>query len=180
MIISELTSKAAGNAFGGQSERITSNSCPGVFSSGIFDKCVSGQSKPATKGRNNGFKTSHSLGVKTALIGPITAGPEGHAECSESKPANDDIEFSRSRMVSALKNAPEFDYSSFYAKTRAGDPLLCGGGLAFLMTGHRTAAHEEAALLSVLKIPFRQTTPDSSFALGGVTGAGLDSSRNVR
>ena len=40
MIISELTSKAAGNAFGGQSERITSNSCPGVFSSGIFDKCL--------------------------------------------------------------------------------------------------------------------------------------------
>jgi hypothetical protein len=37
---SELTSKAAGNAFGGQSERITSNSCPGVFSSGIFDKCL--------------------------------------------------------------------------------------------------------------------------------------------
>jgi hypothetical protein len=24
-----------------------------------------------------GFKTSHYLGVKTALIGPITAGPEG-------------------------------------------------------------------------------------------------------
>jgi len=40
MIISELISKAAGNAFGGQTERITSNSCPGVFSPGIFDKCL--------------------------------------------------------------------------------------------------------------------------------------------
>jgi hypothetical protein len=48
-----------------------------------------------------GFKTSHSMGVKTALIGPITAGREGHVECPESEPANDDIQFSRSRMVSA-------------------------------------------------------------------------------
>jgi hypothetical protein len=38
------------------------------------------------------FKTSHSLGVKTALIGPITAGPEGNVECPESEPANDDIQ----------------------------------------------------------------------------------------
>src|SRR6201988_2819981 len=48
-----------------------------------------------------GFKTRHSMGVKTALIGPITAGREGHVECPESEPANDDIQFSRSRMVSA-------------------------------------------------------------------------------
>ena len=48
-----------------------------------------------------GFKTSHSLRVKTALIGPLTAGREGHVECPESEPANDDIQFSRSRMVSA-------------------------------------------------------------------------------
>ena len=40
MISAELTSKTTGNAFGGQSERITSNSCPGMFSSGIFDKCL--------------------------------------------------------------------------------------------------------------------------------------------
>jgi hypothetical protein len=31
-----------------------------------------------------GFKTSHSMGVKTALVGPIPAGPEGHVECPES------------------------------------------------------------------------------------------------
>src|SRR5258708_34847542 len=48
-----------------------------------------------------GFKTSHSMGVKTALDGLGTAGPEGHVECPESEPANDDIQFSRSRMVSA-------------------------------------------------------------------------------
>jgi hypothetical protein len=40
-----------------------------------------------------GIKTSHSLGVKTALIGPITAGWEGHVGCPESEPANDDIQF---------------------------------------------------------------------------------------
>jgi hypothetical protein len=38
---------------------------------------------------------------------------------------------------------PEFDYSSFYGKTGAGDPLLCGGGLAFLMTCDRTPFYEE-------------------------------------
>ena len=32
-----------------------------------------------------GFKTSHSLEVKTALVGPITAGLEGHVECPESE-----------------------------------------------------------------------------------------------
>jgi hypothetical protein len=31
-----------------------------------------------------GFKTGRYLGVKTALVGPITAGPEGHVECPES------------------------------------------------------------------------------------------------
>ena len=42
------------------------------------------------------------------------------------------------------------------------DPLLCGGGLAFLMTCLRTAAHEETEFLTVLKIPFRVRTPFSS------------------
>src|SRR5258707_12430673 len=45
------------------------------------------------------FKTGHCLGVKTALVGPITAGSEGHVECPRSEPANNDIQFSRSRMV---------------------------------------------------------------------------------
>jgi hypothetical protein len=49
----------------------------------------------------NGFKTGHYLGVKTALIDPITAGPQRHVECPEREPADDDIWFSRSRMVSA-------------------------------------------------------------------------------
>ena len=50
-----------------------------------------------------GFKTGHFSEVKTALVGLGTAGPEGHVECPESEPANDDIQFSRSRMVSALR-----------------------------------------------------------------------------
>jgi hypothetical protein len=37
-----------------------------------------------------GFKTSHSMGVKTALVGPIITGSEGHVECPRSEPANDD------------------------------------------------------------------------------------------
>jgi hypothetical protein len=65
------------------------------------------------------------------------------------------------RIIQRKENAPEFDYSSFYAKTGAGDPLLCGGGLASLMTCPRTAAHEETELLTVLKIPFRVRTPTS-------------------
>ena len=52
------------------------------------------------------------------------------------------------RIIQRKENAAEFDYSSFYAKTGAGDPLVCGGGLAFLMTFPRTAAHEETELLS--------------------------------
>ena len=63
------------------------------------------------------------------------------------------------RFIQRKEDAPEFDYSSFYAKTGAGDPLLCGGGLAFLMTCIRTAAHEETELLTVVKIPFRVRTP---------------------
>ena len=39
------------------------------------------------------------------------------------------------------------------------DPPLCGGGLAFLMTCPRTAAHEETELRTVLKIPFRVRIP---------------------
>jgi hypothetical protein len=49
------------------------------------------------------LKTGHCLGVKTALVGLVNAGPEGHVECPESEPANDDIQFSRSRMVSASR-----------------------------------------------------------------------------
>ena len=56
------------------------------------------------------------------------------------------------------QDAPEFDYSSFYAKTGARDPLLFGGSRAFLMTRLRTGAHEETELLNVLKIPFRVRT----------------------
>jgi hypothetical protein len=50
-----------------------------------------------------GVKTGHCLGVKTALVGLVNAGPEGHVECPESEPSNDDIQFSRSRMVSASR-----------------------------------------------------------------------------
>src|SRR5260370_26967925 len=57
------------------------------------------------------------------------------------------------RIIRLKENAPEFDYSSFYAKTGAGDALLCGGGSAFLMTCLRTAAHEETELLTVLYFP---------------------------
>src|ERR1700737_1453857 len=38
------------------------------------------------------------------------------------------------RIIRLKENAPEFDYSSFYGKTGAGNPLLCGAALAFLMT----------------------------------------------
>jgi hypothetical protein len=48
-----------------------------------------------------GFKTSHSMGVKTALIGPITAGREGHVECPESEPANDDYTACSTRLFAA-------------------------------------------------------------------------------
>jgi len=41
----------------------------------VLSSDVSGQPKLATKARNQGFKTGHYLGVKTALVGPITAGP---------------------------------------------------------------------------------------------------------
>ncbi len=57
------------------------------------------------------------------------------------------------------ENAPEFDYSSFYAKTGARDPLLFGRSPAFLMTRLRTATHEETELLTVLYFPFRVRTP---------------------
>jgi hypothetical protein len=40
-----------------------------------------------------------------------------------------------------------------------GDPLLCAGGLAFLMRRLRTLFHEETGLLSVRKIPFPELTP---------------------
>jgi hypothetical protein len=54
---------------------------------------------------------SHSMGVKTALIGPITAGREGHVECPESEPANEDTQFNRSRMVSAPDCTGAWDQS---------------------------------------------------------------------
>src|ERR1700751_6414806 len=82
-----------------------------------------------------GFKTSHSMGIKTALIGPITASPEGHVECPESEPANDDMQFSRSRMVSAPDCTRTWDQSrdcwSVFAfsrsKTSHFDPRLGRG-----------------------------------------------------
>ena len=52
---------------------------------------VSGHSNRPLVVEIKGFKTSHSLGVKTALIVPITAGSVGNAECPESGPANNDI-----------------------------------------------------------------------------------------
>jgi hypothetical protein len=67
------------------------------------------------------------------------------------------------RIVQRKENAPEFDYSSFYAKTGARDPPLFGGSPAFLMTRLRTAAHEETELLTVLYFPFRVRTPYTSF-----------------
>src|SRR5258708_23509345 len=82
-----------------------------------------------------GFKTGHCLGVKTALVGPITAGSEGHVECPESEPAHDDIQFSRSRMVSAPDCTRTWDQSrdgwSVFAfsrrKTSHFDPRLGRG-----------------------------------------------------
>jgi hypothetical protein len=38
-----------------------------------------------------GFKTGHFLEPKTALLGLVTARSEGHVECPESEPANEDI-----------------------------------------------------------------------------------------
>src|SRR5260370_41202004 len=74
----------------------------------------------------------------------------GSAHGTENK-----VRLGRPRIIQRKENATEFDYSSFYAKTGAGDPLLCGGGLAFLMTCLRTAAHEETERLTVFKIPLR-------------------------
>jgi hypothetical protein len=58
-----------------------------------------------------GFKTSHFLEGKTALVGLVTAGPEGHVECPESEPANDDTQFSRSRVVTAPDCTRTWDQS---------------------------------------------------------------------
>ena len=71
-----------------------------LFASVLVGMSAVTQNRPLMV-ENKGFKTSHSMGVKTALDGPGTAGPEGHVECPESEPANDDTQFSRSRMVSA-------------------------------------------------------------------------------
>jgi hypothetical protein len=68
-----------------------------------------------------GFKTGHYLGVKTALVGPISAGSEGHVGCPESEPANDDIQFSRSRMISA--HAPNMASLSIFV-TKDDDCLI--------------------------------------------------------
>jgi hypothetical protein len=58
-----------------------------------------------------GFKTGHYLGVKTALVGPIPAGSEGHVECPESKPADHQIQFSKPRIVSAPDCTRPWDQS---------------------------------------------------------------------
>jgi hypothetical protein len=51
------------------------------FSPLMIRELVSGHSKQPLRVEIRGFKTGHYLGVKTALVGPITAGPEGHVEC---------------------------------------------------------------------------------------------------
>jgi hypothetical protein len=61
----------------------------------------------------------------------------------------------------------ELEFGTLHSKcayfgTSAQDPLVCGGGLVFLMTCPRTATHEETELLTVLKIPFRVRTPRGS------------------
>jgi transposase len=50
---------------------------------------------------SKGFKTGHFLEPKTARLGLITAAPDGHVECPESEPADNDIQFSRSGLVPA-------------------------------------------------------------------------------
>ena len=74
--------------------------------------------------------------------------------------------FRRSKVIQRKENFSEFDYSSFYAKTAAGEPLLFGGGPAFLMTCPRTAAHEETEFLTVLYFPFRVVTPSCAMVGG--------------
>ena len=60
---------------------------------------------------------------------------------------------------SSLRNAPEFDYSSFYATTGTGNTgCLVAQDLA-LLTKVRTLIHEEISLLTVLYFPFRTRTP---------------------
>jgi hypothetical protein len=53
-----------------------------------------------------GFKTGHYLEAKTVVVGLVTAGAEGHLDCTKSEPGSDDIRFSRSRMVSAPDGNP--------------------------------------------------------------------------
>jgi hypothetical protein len=48
-----------------------------------------------------GFKTSHFKESKRGLKGLVNAGLAGHVEFPQSEPADDDIQFSGSRMVSA-------------------------------------------------------------------------------
>src|ERR1700730_5189750 len=48
---------------------------------------------------------------------------------------NGNLNTLRPRIIRPKENASELDYSSFYAKTGAGDPLLCGRSPAFLMNG---------------------------------------------
>ena len=78
------------------------------------------------------------------------------------------------RIIQRKENAPEFDYSSFYAETGARDPLLFGGSPAFLMTRLRTAAHEETELLAVLYFPIFRVPEYSESS----TRAGVRSRRN--
>jgi hypothetical protein len=46
--------------------------------------------KPALKVEIKGFKTGDSLGVKTALVGLVITGREGHVEYPVCEPANSD------------------------------------------------------------------------------------------
>jgi hypothetical protein len=59
-----------------------------------------------------GFKTGPYLGVKTALVRLVTAGSEGHVECPESEPADDDIQFSLSKVLLAPSETPSCPGSS--------------------------------------------------------------------
>jgi hypothetical protein len=98
-------------------------------------------------------------GVDSPAIGSQSKRPPFTPHFVQLGISENKVRLGLSRIIQRKENAPEFDYSSFYAKTGAGDPLLCGGGLAFLRTCPRAAAHEETELLTVLKIPFRVRTP---------------------
>lgn len=58
-----------------------------------------------------GVKTGHFLEPKTALLGLVAAGQKRHVECPESEPANDNLQFTRSRLVWAPDCTRAWDQS---------------------------------------------------------------------